>query len=73
MVTKLIDARELMPPEPMELTLAALDEIGRDDEILLLLHREPKPLYAILQENGYTHRTVSQPDGTYEIHITHAA
>lgn len=69
MANKLIDARGLLPPEPMELTLAALDDIGPGEEIVLLLHREPTPLYAILQENGYVHRTVSQADGSFEIHI----
>ncbi len=72
MPIKLIDARDLAPPEPMELTLCALDEIGRGDEIVLLLYRQPTPLYAILREHGFTHNTVSQPDGTFEIHIKHA-
>ena len=69
-----IDARGLMPPEPMELTMAALDDlVAPDDEILLLLYREPFPLYGILQRNGYTHRAESTPDGTFHIHIRRAA
>lgn len=71
--TKVIDARGLMPPEPMELTLAALDELPQDGEIVLLLYREPEPLYRILRANGYTHRTESYDDGTYAIHIRRAA
>lgn len=70
---RVVDARGLMPPEPMELTMAALDELGPDEEILLLLYREPFPLYGILQRNGYTHRAESTPDGTYHIHIRKAA
>ena len=67
-----IDARGLMPPEPLELTLAALDDLARDGEIVLLLYREPFPLYQILQQNGYAHRTEFREDGTVAICIRHA-
>ena len=71
---KVVDARGLMPPEPMELTMTALDELqGPEDELLLLIYREPFPLYGILQRNGYSHRTESTPDGTFHIHIRLAA
>ncbi len=69
---KIIDARGLMPPEPMELTIAALDDLGPDDEIVLMLYREPFPLYGMLQRNGYSHQAESTPDGTFHIHIRHA-
>lgn len=64
-----VDGRGLMPPEPMELTLAALDTLPDGEELLLLLYVEPQPLYAILARNGYTHRAQSRPDGTVEIRI----
>lgn len=69
---KVIDARGLMPPEPLELTLAALDDLARDGEIVLLLYREPFPLYQILQQNGYAHRTEFREDGTVAIRIRQA-
>lgn len=69
---KVIDARGMLPPEPLELTLAALDDLQRGGEIVLLLYREPFPLYDILRRNGYSHRIETRPDGTVEIHITHA-
>ncbi|GAB4173082.1 MAG: hypothetical protein OHK0026_00120 [Rhodocyclaceae bacterium] len=69
---RVIDARDLLPPEPLELTLSALDGIGADDELILLLYREPYPLYPILRENGFSHRTESRTDGTFEIHIRRA-
>lgn len=72
MAEKVIDARGLPPPEPMELTLAALDDLAEGDELILLLYREPYPLYGILRENGYVHRTESRDDGTFAIHISHA-
>ena len=71
-VRKVIDARNLQPPEPMELTLAALDDIDAGGEIVLLLYREPFPLYGILERNGYTHETESSADGTFSIRIRRA-
>ena len=68
-----IDGRGLMPPEPMELTLTALDTLPDGEELLLLLYVEPHPLYAILRQNGYTHRSQTRPDGTVEIRIKKAA
>lgn len=70
---RLIDARLMPPPEPMERTLEALDDLAPGEEILLLLYREPFPLYPILRNNGYTHRTSLRDDGTFEIRIRHAA
>jgi hypothetical protein len=70
---RVIDARLMAPPEPMEVTLAALDELPPEGEIVLLLYREPFPLYKILKDNGYTHRTRLEADGTVEIRIRHAA
>ena len=34
---RVIDGRDLLPPEPMELTLAALDALEPGQELLLLL------------------------------------
>lgn len=72
MTTQLLDARELPPPEPMQQTLAALGTLAQGDELVLLLYREPFPLYSVLAREGFTHRTELAPDGTYSIHIRHA-
>jgi hypothetical protein len=69
---RIIDARGLLPPEPMELTLGALDELEPDGEIHLLLYREPAPLYGILERNGYSHDTRRDADGTVTVRIRHA-
>lgn len=66
---RLIDARELEPPEPLERTLEALDELQPGQRIRLLLPRRPFPLYAILDQNGWRHRTEELPDGTFAILI----
>ena len=66
---KIIDAREMEPPEPMVLTLEALDTLGPDEKLLLILTREPYPLYRKLQDNGFTYRTDITMQGTIEILI----
>jgi len=67
-----VDGRGLLPPEPLELALAALDKLQADDELLVLLYCEPHPLYGVLDQNGYRHRTETRPDGTVEVHIRKA-
>lgn len=64
-----IDARELLPPEPMVRVLAALPGLGPGEALTLLLYREPFPLYAVLQERGFAWRTTLADDGTYTIEI----
>lgn len=64
-----IDGRGLMPPEPLELTLTALDTLPDGEELLLLLYCQPVPLYGILEQNGYAHRTETLADGTVEVYI----
>jgi TusA-related sulfurtransferase len=69
----LIDARWLEPPEPMEKALQALAGMQPGQQVRMLLHREPYPLYAILENRGYRHDAVMQADGSYEILIRPAA
>lgn len=64
-----LDARLLEPPEPMVQTMEALDRLQPGDKMLLLLYREPHPLYRILATNGYAHSATVQADGTVEILI----
>lgn len=67
---RLVDARWLPPPEPMEKVLAELETLGPHDHIRLLIHREPYPLYDILGAWGYRHSTQMLDDGSYEIMIS---
>jgi hypothetical protein len=69
----LIDARWLEPPEPLEKVTQAVALLKPGQHIRLLLHREPFPLYAILDERGFSHDTSPQPDGGYVILIRQAA
>ena len=65
----LVDGRGLLPPEPMERVLMALDLLRPGQHVRFLLHREPYPLYGILENRGYTHHTHLLPEGDYEILI----
>ncbi|MBI4741865.1 MAG: DUF2249 domain-containing protein [Betaproteobacteria bacterium] len=64
-----IDARNLEPPEPFVRTMEALDGIGSSGKLLLLLTREPHPLYRALEINGFAWQTDRKPDGLVEILI----
>jgi uncharacterized protein (DUF2249 family) len=66
---RLIDGRELEPPEPLQRVLAALDDLGVGDELVVLLYCHPAPLIAVLQRNGYRWNEIVLDDGTHEIRI----
>jgi hypothetical protein len=65
----IVDARWKEPPEPMELTLAALHGLEAGGRLRLLIHRMPHMLFPILQEWGYDYETQDCDDGGYEILI----
>jgi hypothetical protein len=71
-MTPLIDGRAMMPPEPLEAALQALAGMADDDELVLLLHCQPHPLYDILRRTGYAWRENLRPDGAYEIRVRKA-
>ena len=69
---RVIDGRGLQPPEPLERALAELATLASGEELVMLLNCEPLPLYSILDQNGYRHRSERRADGTNEIHIQKA-
>lgn len=69
----LIDGRQMQPPEPLERTLAALEDLGEGDELVLLLYCQPRPLLAILRRDGFEWVESLQPDGTCEFRIRRAS
>lgn len=64
-----VDARFLEPPEPFTRTMEALEVLPPGESLLLLLYREPHPLYRVLNQNGYVYATELVADGTFEILI----
>ena len=69
MATIELDVRFLEPSGPFERTVEALDHVGAGDELVLLIQREPRPLYQMLRSSGYVYRAEIQPDGGYRISI----
>jgi len=65
-----VDARFMEPPEPFVKTMEMLDTLQEGEKMLLLLYREPHPLYKVLRQNGHACETELMPDGTYEILIS---
>ncbi|NWG31423.1 MAG: DUF2249 domain-containing protein [Rhodocyclaceae bacterium] len=68
---RIIDGREMQPPEPLEKTLEALDGLPRGEELLLLLYCHPLPLFNILRNHGFVWQEDILDDGTHEIRIRH--
>ena len=67
---RFIDVSGLEPPAPM---FRILEELPRADTPLTVrIHREPLPLYGMLQEGGYAYSTVATDDGHFEILIWRA-
>lgn len=66
-----IDARGLEPPEPFARTMDALDRIAPGETLVLLLAREPFPLYRALELNGFAWKTERTAGGDYSISIFH--
>ena len=68
---KVIDGRNMEPPEPFVETMEALDTITPGQKVLLRLLREPFPLYRALELNGIAWQTERTPDGEFEILMWH--
>lgn len=66
---RIIDGRDMLPPEPLEATLAALNGLPADDEVVLLLYRQPHPLFGILRNEGCVWNETVLADGTLEFRI----
>lgn len=66
---RLLDVRELEPPEPLERVLELLDTLAPDERIRMLHRRDPNLLYPILHREGFTWRTETTPEGEFVILI----
>jgi uncharacterized protein (DUF2249 family) len=65
----IVDARGLDPPEPMERVLGALTILRKGQRLRFRIHREPFPLYRMLEQNGYGWKTNRTADDTFEVVI----
>jgi uncharacterized protein (DUF2249 family) len=66
-----LDVRGLPPPEPFINIMQALQTLPRGTPLLVMIHREPFPLYDALHEAGFTWQTSVQADESFQIAILH--
>lgn len=66
-----LDVCGMQPPEPLQRTLEALSLLKPGQRLRMLIDREPRPLYGILERNRYRHETRLREDFVYEITIWH--
>ena len=65
-----LDVRGLLPPEPFENIIRALQTLPAGESLQVHIHREPFPLYEMLRDNGYAWQTAALAGGDFEILIT---
>ena len=65
-----LDLRGMHPPEPMERTLDALEQLLLGQHVRIVIDREPVPLFRILERNDYTYRCTQSSPGLFEIVIS---
>jgi uncharacterized protein (DUF2249 family) len=65
----IIDTRELEPPEPLERVLEALCNLKPGEHIRMIHRFEPRPLYPMLEREGFTHETLYTDSGDVEVVI----
>ncbi len=68
---RVIDGRSMESPEPFVQTMEALDTIKPGQKVLLIVGREPIPLYRALELNGFSWQTERLPNGSVEVLIWH--
>ena len=66
---RVVEARGLEPPQPIERAMEGLMALAKDEEMLLILDRMPHPLLRILDRDGYVHTEAFRDDGAVEIRI----
>ncbi|WP_423407192.1 DUF2249 domain-containing protein [Heyndrickxia sp. MSNUG] len=69
----ILDNRGLEPPQPMMRTLAALEDLGKGQTLVIINDRRPMFLFEQLDELGYIYLTEQQDDGSYKVTISRKA
>lgn len=66
-----LDVREL-DGEPFGEIMDALDSLSADGTLVLINSFEPKPLYSVLEGQGYTYETTRAGEDEWRVTITAA-
>jgi len=64
-----LDVSDLEPCEPMERTLEYLQTLPDDDYLRVILRRDPKLLYPLIKQLGFTWRTQPGGPAAFEVFI----
>jgi len=64
-----LDVSDLEPPEPLERVLAAIETLAPGQYLRMLHHREPFPLYTILEDSGFRYSVREGQETLFEIFI----
>ena len=64
-----LDIRGMEPPEPLDRVLAAIADFTHGDTLKILSDYEPRPLYRILERDGFRHHVEAGADAPCEITI----
>jgi hypothetical protein len=64
-----LDVRGLEAPEPLVRIVAALDHLGPEDRLTIVIDCRPIPLYKILEHNGFGYREAPGAESLLEITV----
>jgi TusA-related sulfurtransferase len=64
-----LDVSNLEPPQPMIAILEKIQELGPREVLEVFHHREPIPLYSLLEEAGFTHEIEKLDENHYRLTI----
>lgn len=64
-----LDVNGLEPPQPMVAILEAAAGLGRDDVLVVEHFREPVPLYAHLEQAGFSHEIEKLGEARFRLTI----
>jgi uncharacterized protein (DUF2249 family) len=67
-----LDVSYLEPPEPMEQILAKLAELNEGDFLSVTHRREPFPLFALIEKEGFNWRCTEERPAHFQIYIWRA-
>lgn len=64
-----LDVRSMESPEPFVRVMDALDGLGPEDRLLVVIDRRPVPLFQVLDRNGFAYSEAPGKDALLEITI----
>ena len=64
-----LDVRKMLPPEPMELTLAVIEKLPEGVSLVQINERVPQFLLPLLADRGFTYEAVKNSETEFRISI----